>query len=140
MIISMQYPPKLVDAPVIYQLSRQFNVKFSILRAVVEAEFAQLTLEITGKPEDLQQGLEYLRGQGITVSLNSNILIDMDTCVSCGACTGVCPSRALKINGDAHLAFEEARCINCQLCISACPLRAITPSVIPPAGGIQASP
>ena len=125
MIISMQYPPALVDAPVIYQLSQKFSIKFSILRAVVESEFAQLTLEITGKPGDLQQGLEYLRGQGITVSLNPNIIIDTDNCICCGACTTVCPSLALFINKDAGLEFEESRCINCQQCIGACPLRMI---------------
>jgi len=125
MIITMQYPSNLVSAPIIYQLSRQYNIEFSILRAIVEDGFAQLTLEIAGNAEDLQGGLNYLADKGIYVSDNPNISILEDKCVSCGACTAVCSVRALKLDRNSKLEFDKAACINCKRCISTCPLGAI---------------
>jgi ferredoxin len=46
--------------------------------------------------------------------------------VHCGACTAVCPSRALTMNGDKWtLTFDHSKCLICELCVKACPLKAM---------------
>ncbi len=56
----------------------------------------------------------------------TNLKIDKEKCVHCGACTAVCNENALcmKIE-DWTLNFNEGICTNCNACIKACPLRAI---------------
>ncbi len=52
-------------------------------------------------------------------------LIDTAACTGCGLCAGVCPSRALGVEG------EKARfaggCIGCGHCAAVCPAGAVTP-------------
>ncbi len=56
----------------------------------------------------------------------SRTLIEIEKCVDCGACTGVCPSNALILeNNSKALIFVDENCNNCGLCIEACPSRAI---------------
>ena len=44
-------------------------------------------------------------------------------CVSCGYCTGLCPSEALSIVLGKKLVFEPEKCIGCGLCAEACPTK-----------------
>jgi phosphoadenosine phosphosulfate reductase len=37
-------------------------------------------------------------------------------CISCGACAGICPTNAIKIN--PHFAISEDKCIHCGRCLS----------------------
>lgn len=46
-------------------------------------------------------------------------------CICCGACVGVCPTRALTLVNDEIL-FDKEKCINCGACIKICPANAIT--------------
>ncbi len=53
------------------------------------------------------------------------VLIDQDTCISCGACVAVCPWQALELddNGKARLIWDK--CKDDFSCISACPVNCI---------------
>lgn len=52
--------------------------------------------------------------------------VNQDECLGCGACTGVCPVEAIKLN-DAGLAEVDAdACLDCGACEGTCPVSAIS--------------
>lgn len=53
---------------------------------------------------------------------------DRDACVSCGACTGVCPREAIRIWRGCYAVVDERRCVGCGLCAGQCPVGCITVS------------
>ena len=52
--------------------------------------------------------------------------VNLDTCVGCGACIGVCPTEALLINAEGKAECNESLCIDCGACIGTCPVEAIS--------------
>lgn len=49
--------------------------------------------------------------------------IDLNKCIYCGACVGVCPVLALRLR---EVKIEEKGCTACGICVKACPMNAIT--------------
>ncbi|MFP6748661.1 MAG: 4Fe-4S binding protein [Alphaproteobacteria bacterium] len=55
------------------------------------------------------------------------VVVDVDGCTLCLACTNACPTNALRDTPDyPRLNFVETACIQCGLCVSTCPEKAIT--------------
>lgn len=52
--------------------------------------------------------------------------VNQDTCIGCGACTGVCPSGAITLNADGKAEVAEDACIDCGACVGTCPSSAIS--------------
>ncbi len=52
------------------------------------------------------------------------IVIDAETCVLCGLCTGVCPPNALELTPE-RLAVHD-NCTDCGWCVPYCPVGAIS--------------
>ncbi len=50
--------------------------------------------------------------------------IDIDKCLFCGTCVGICPSFAVLIKNDRVVFFDD-KCRWCKLCEGICPIRAI---------------
>ena len=125
--VMLIYPAEAYEKPLIYQLVREYDIVFTILRADFSADRrGRLTLALSGLPENLKRGLDFLREQGITVRpLNKNIIWSREKCVDCGACTAVCIKGALYLDESASLHFDPSLCIACEQCLSACPLRAM---------------
>jgi ferredoxin len=115
--------------PVTYRLAKDFNVAANIIRAqVAPNQIGKLVLELSGDIDQLDAAIEWMRSQEIEVSVASReILIDEQTCVDCGLCTGVCPTEALTLSPDNfRLQFSRSRCILCEQCIPTCPVQAIS--------------
>lgn len=51
--------------------------------------------------------------------------VDQSMCIGCGACTGVCPAGAIKLNND-KAEVDEATCLDCGACTGVCPSGAIS--------------
>lgn len=65
----------------------------------------------------------------ITESFRGAIEVDPNKCVGCGACTRICPPKALTltVEGDtAILRYFVGRCIFCGMCADTCPEKAIS--------------
>lgn len=55
------------------------------------------------------------------------VVLDIDACTLCMACTGACPTNALLDNPETPmLRFTETACVQCGLCENTCPENAIT--------------
>ena len=53
------------------------------------------------------------------------VMIDIDECISCGACVDACPEEALEL-GDGSTEVDEEKCIECGLCVGECPTDALS--------------
>lgn len=65
--IHLIYPPDLVREPVIYRVAKTYHLVPNIRKARVTETQGEILLELTGKPDDLQAGVTYMAGLGITV-------------------------------------------------------------------------
>ncbi len=127
--VTLTFPKRTVQMPVTYRLAKDFNVAANIIRAqVAPNQMGTLVVELLGDIDELDAAIEWMRSQDINVSLvGREILIDEDTCVDCGLCTGICPTEALTLDPkDFKLNFTRSRCIVCEQCIPTCPVQAIS--------------
>jgi L-aspartate semialdehyde sulfurtransferase ferredoxin len=119
----------MVQMPVTYRLAKDFNVAANIIRAqVAPNQVGKVVVELAGDIDQLDAALDWLRSQDVGVSLaNREILIDEESCVHCGLCTGVCPTEALSLDPKTFmLNFTRSRCIVCEQCVPTCPVEAIS--------------
>jgi ferredoxin len=127
--VTLTFPRKTIQTPVTYRLAKDFNVAANIIRAqVAPNQVGTLVLELSGDIDELESAVEWMRSQGISVSLASReIMIDEESCVDCGLCTGVCPTEALTLDPQTfRLKFLRSRCVVCEQCIPTCPVQAIS--------------
>ena len=127
--VTLTFPKRAVQMPVTYRLAKEFNVAANIIRAqVAPNQIGKLVVELSGDIDQLDAAIEWMRSQQINVSHNlAEIVIDQDTCVDCGLCTGVCPTEALTLDPQTfRLTFVRSRCIVCEQCIPTCPVQAIS--------------
>jgi len=122
--VILTFPGSLVDKPVVSRAIRLFDIEFNILRASVtpSEEGRILAIVSSGGEEGIEASLDYFRQAGVGVVLPvRNLVWNEDKCISCGACTGHCPSGALALDGGtAEVVFTAGKCIACELCIPAC--------------------
>ena len=128
-ILSLRFPKEIVDEPITVNLVREFDLSFSILKAIVyPRKEGFMVLEVSGQRSNFNKGVRYLKGLGVKVeSVGQDIKRDDDRCFQCGACTAVCPTGALYIKRpEMEVLFDETRCSACELCVSACMARAMS--------------
>jgi L-aspartate semialdehyde sulfurtransferase ferredoxin len=127
--VTLTFPRRMVQMPVTYRLAKDFNVAANIIRAqVAPNQVGKVVLELAGDIDQLDAALDWLRSQDVGVSLaNREILINEESCVHCGLCTGVCPTEALSLDSKTFmLNFTRSRCIVCEQCVPTCPVEAIS--------------
>jgi ferredoxin len=126
--IVLNYPPHLVDQPIISKLVKDFDLMVNISRArITPREEGRLVLEITGKKPGLEAGFKYLSEIGVQIQpLAQDVKWHEDRCTHCTACIAICPTKALDINRtQMEVSFKRDRCIACELCIPVCPYQAM---------------
>ncbi|ERN43180.1 formate hydrogenlyase subunit 6/NADH:ubiquinone oxidoreductase subunit (chain I) [Rubidibacter lacunae KORDI 51-2] len=127
--VTLTFPRDRVPVPITYRLAKDFNVAANIIRAhIAPNQVGKLVIELLGDIDAIEAAIDWMGSQGVSVSFASReILIDEDSCVDCGLCTGVCPSTALTLEPNSFkLLFTRSRCIVCEQCIPTCPVQAIT--------------
>ena len=126
--LSLRFPKKVVNEPIVVDLVKKFDLTFNILKATVyPRKEGFMVLELRGHRKNYQKGIRYLKDIGIKVeSIGQDIRRDEETCFQCGACTAVCPTGALYIKRpEMEVIFDKERCSACELCVAACPARAL---------------
>lgn len=124
----LTFPPEVVERPVVALMVKDYDVITNILRAEIhEGEIGRMLVELEGESKRIKEGVKYLEDLGVRVEeAITDIELEDEQCISCGACTAVCLSRALKLEApEWELGLDKDRCILCGLCVDACPLQLI---------------
>ncbi len=131
-IVSLRFPPESSDQPMMYHLARHFDLTFNILQANINPRReGHMILELAGTREHYRQGVTYLEEQGIRVTPVANeIFRDEESCMHCGLCTALCPSKALHLNLETRMVdFDQEKCTACNRCVTVCPVHAMVMKV-----------
>ena len=65
--VTLVFPQDRVKEPVVFTMAKQFDLMPNIRRARVSETIGEMTLEIQGKPGDLDKGIAYLESKGVKV-------------------------------------------------------------------------
>ncbi len=126
--IVLHFPHRLVDQPIVCKLVKDYDLEFNILKAyVTPQEEGLMVLELTGKEENFNQGIEYLQSCGVRIQpLSQDVIRNETKCTDCGVCVPICPTGALVIDSlTRKVHFYDNKCIACELCVKICPPRAM---------------
>jgi len=126
--IVLHFSHRLIDQPIVYKLVKDFNLQFNILRAQITPEKEGLmVLELSGKKEDFNKGIEYLESCGVKIQpLSRDVLRNESKCTDCGVCIPMCPTEALVIEPRTRkVHFYDKKCVACEACVKICPTRAM---------------
>jgi ferredoxin len=127
-IYFLRYPKETSEQPIIYQLVKQYDVEFNILKADIRPQRdGIMILELKGIKENVRAALSHLKELGVEAErLATKIGRDEKKCFHCGACTGICPVGALYIERPSmEVRFDVEKCTGCGLCVTGCPVRAM---------------
>jgi ABC-type methionine transport system ATPase subunit len=72
-ILRLNYPPAMVNRPVVAGLISQFQLEVNILRAQVTREEGWLIVEIGGDPRQIAAATDWLTREGIEVTENPEL-------------------------------------------------------------------
>lgn len=76
----MHFPHRLVDRPIVYKLVKDFGLKFNILKAyLTPQEEGLMVLELSGKQESFDKGMEYLLSCAVKIQPLSQDVIRNET-------------------------------------------------------------
>ena len=126
--VVLTFPKETVEQPITYHLIKDYDLMVNILSAKINPdEEGRLVIEISGQRKNLDKGMDYILGLGVTIQpLAQDVKWNKDRCTHCTACVPLCPSDALSLDRvTMKVFFDSDRCILCGLCLKACPYQAV---------------
>ncbi|MBI3291448.1 MAG: NIL domain-containing protein [Elusimicrobia bacterium] len=65
--LELIFPQHLIKEPVVYQMSKRYEVVFNIRRAKVTTKTGEMVLELEGEESALNGAMEWLKTKGVKV-------------------------------------------------------------------------
>lgn len=125
--LELKYSPAHVNKPILSKAILEARIPINILKASLTASEGLMTIEMDADRETIARVIEILKSNGVQVKeISRYVEINIEKCIDCGACTGVCPTDALMLDSDKGLSVKEEKCILCGNCLKACPRGAVT--------------
>lgn len=126
--LMLSFPRSQTEKPIVYHLVKDHGLVVNIFRArVTPEEVGYLVLDVTGSEAQIEGGVQFARGQGVTVNEASvGVSWDPSRCTHCGNCLPHCPTHALHVADPATraVAFDASECVECLSCLENCPFGA----------------
>ncbi len=125
-ILILRFSKKEAQKPIVCYLAKDLDLTFNILHAqILPRKEGVLVMELSGRRENFNKGVKYLRDQGIDVqNADQEVKRNEDRCIHCGACTAVCPTGALSVRRpEMSIDFTIDTCSVCEMCVLTCPTR-----------------
>jgi L-aspartate semialdehyde sulfurtransferase ferredoxin len=73
--LHLTFPEHLIQEPIMWRLSRQYDIITNVRRANVEEKVGWVILEVEGTEEALDQGVAWLEEMGVQVDrLNGDVV------------------------------------------------------------------
>ncbi len=117
------------NKPIVYRLSKDFDLAFNILRAsIFPRQEGLMVIElIAPTEEEMEKGIRYLQKNGVVVEpITHDIYKDEEKCTHCGACISICPTGALHFERPCmKVVFSPDKCVGCELCVKVCPTKSM---------------
>ena len=63
----LMYPPRLIQTPIIWDLSRKFALVTNVRQASVNDEIGIVCLELSGQRADIKAAIKWLEKKGVNV-------------------------------------------------------------------------
>lgn len=63
----LMYPPRLIQTPIIWELSHKFDLITNVRQASVNDEIGIVCLELSGKRDDIKSAIKWLEKKGVNV-------------------------------------------------------------------------
>ncbi len=126
--VTFYYKTKDIKKPITYHLVKDYDLRINILHADIDQQKeGKLFVDLTGKKENIQKGLDFVEKEGVRYSIfTQSVIWNEEECIHCGTCTAVCPSAALTMDKkEWTLQFDRSKCMACGLCVKECPLQVI---------------
>ena len=90
------------------------------------AEREKTEENLADKPKDKKERFSKYESMVVHPDASQEIKRIKKKCTHCGACTAVCPTKALYIQRPEMIVeFDQTKCSVCELCVLACPTRAM---------------
>ncbi len=67
--VKLTFPQHLTNKPVLFTMAKEYDVMPNISRARTTETFGEIFLELEGKAENVNKGLQSLKDMGISVEL-----------------------------------------------------------------------
>jgi len=67
--VKLTFPQNLIKEPVLFTMAKRYDIIPNIRRAKVTATAGEVVLELEGSEENIKNGIEYLRVQGVDIEL-----------------------------------------------------------------------
>ena len=121
----LRFDDEKVHEPVTSRVILEEKIPLNIMSAYINQQGGEILLDV--EPENAERLAKAFRKYGVTVDVPRLIEKDENRCMSCGACVGLCPMKALVYDAKHKVELIEAKCngVTCGLCVDACPVRAI---------------
>jgi len=74
--VRLTFPQNLIKEPVIFNMSKKYGIMPNIRRARVTETVGEMILELEGTEENLKNGVEMLRKQGVEVEFVEGDLVE----------------------------------------------------------------
>ncbi len=74
--VKLTFPQHLIREPVLFTMSKEYNVIPNIRRARVTEDAGEMILELEGEEDNLEKGIQSLRDKGVEVELIEGDVIE----------------------------------------------------------------
>jgi ABC-type methionine transport system ATPase subunit len=65
--VKLTFPQELIKEPMIFKMAKKYDIMPNIRRARVTEDIGEMVLELDGKEDSLEKGVNFLKQKGIKV-------------------------------------------------------------------------